>query len=34
MTEKELIAFYKNQIDYYKSQIEWSDQYLLFLNRQ
>lgn len=34
MTEKELIAFYKKQIDWHKKQIEWSDQHLLFLHRE
>ena len=34
MTEKELIAFYKKQLDWCKSQLEWSDQHLLFLHRE
>lgn len=34
MSEKELIAFYKEQIDWYKRRLERSDQLLLFLNRQ
>lgn len=34
MTEKELIVFYKKQLDWYKSQLDWSDQHLLFLHRE
>lgn len=34
MSDKELIVFYKNQIEWYRRQIEWSDQRLLFLNRE
>lgn len=34
MSDEEIIAFYKDQINWYKRELEWSNRRLLFLAKE